>query len=363
MRVQKIYALLLVLCLTVSLSVPALAAGTVLQVDQPAALPKVGETFTVTVSIEGNTGLSAAQMSLLYNNKAIRCTNVVTGDALEGMMAAANPEANNGAAVKVAAASADEVRVDGKMVTFTFEVLQSGSSDLKLDEVQLSNEKGINLPFTVQMGNQPQAPEEEPEENPEEETPDGPRPFTDVPSTHWAYENVNRAAEMGLIKGYADGTFGPERNMSRAEFVTVLWRMSGSPAPKAAAAFEDVKADDWFADQIAWASEQGYVNGADGKFSPNGVITREQVMSILFRYNGGKSGMETMFYETYDGAFTDSGSISPWAKPAVYWAVYETIVGGMTETTIVPQGNATRAQISTIFLWYLDSVEVETEEA
>ncbi len=177
--------------------------------------------------------------------------------------------------------------------------------------------------------------------------------FTDVPSHHWASAEIGKAAEMGLVTG-SGGKFRPNDPVKRSEFVMMLWRMAGSPQAGTKAAFTDVKAADWYAEAVAWASEQGYVTGANGKFDPNGPITREQAMAILFRYSGGQPGGELLLGGIYNSHFTDSGKIASWAKPAVWWAVYKGIVGGVTADTIQPQGTATRAQIAVIFLRYLE---------
>ena len=79
-------------------------------------------------------------------------------------------------------------------------------------------------------------------------------------------------------------------------------------------------------------------------------------MSILYRYNGSQSGVETMFTARYDELYTDSGKIAAWAKPAVYWAVYKELLTGMGGNKIAPTSPATRAQIAVILLRYMDKI-------
>ena len=87
-------------------------------------------------------------------------------------------------------------------------------------------------------------------------------------------------------------------------------------------------------------------------FSPDGKITRQEVVTILFRYSGSQSGAETMFTATYDSQFTDSGAIAPWAKSAMYWAIYNGVINGTSQTTVSPTATATRAEVAAIFVRY-----------
>ena len=163
---------------------------------------------------------------------------------------------------------------------------------------------------------------------------------------------VKWAASEGIITGYSDGTFRPDTPVTRAQFVLMLWRMCGKPAAAKAASFADASAD-WYQDALSWAVENGYVNGTgEGTFSPNGKITRQEVVTILFRYSGGQSGQEVLLYSVYDGQLADSGSIAPWAKSAMYWAIYNGVITGTSETTVSPAATATRAEVAAIFVRY-----------
>lgn len=183
-----------------------------------------------------------------------------------------------------------------------------------------------------------------------------PPTFTDVPDSHWASDYIRRAAEQGFVSGYPDGSFRPGNSVTRAQFVTMLWRIAGRPESAKESPFADTAGlNEDFRRAIAWATENGYVNGVtETEFQPHTTITRQQAMTILFRYNGGVSGMELMFFGIYDSHFTDSAQIGSFAKNGVYWAVYHEIVNGATATTIAPHGTATRAQIAVILLRYMD---------
>ena len=177
--------------------------------------------------------------------------------------------------------------------------------------------------------------------------------FLDVLKSFWGYESIERAAQLGYVNGVGGGKFEPNRQLTRAEFVTMLHRMAGKPTASTAAAFTDVSQNAWYRDAVNWAAEKGYVNGTgENSFNPDGKITRQEVVTILFRYSGSQSGAETMFTATYDSQVSDSGAIAPWAKTAMYWAIYNGVVNGTSPTTVSPTATATRAEVAAIFVRY-----------
>ncbi len=173
---------------------------------------------------------------------------------------------------------------------------------------------------------------------------------------HWAEEFITEAVELGLFKGNADGTFNPDANVTRAQFVTTLWRMAGTPDASKEYPFKDIEDQiPEFKSAIAWAYANGYISGvSETVFDPNGTLTREAGMKILHYYSGGKSGMELYLQAIYDAAFEDSSRISQWAKNSVYWGIYNKMIAGTSETTLNPQGTATRAQLAKILMNYLN---------
>ena len=180
--------------------------------------------------------------------------------------------------------------------------------------------------------------------------------FIDMES-HWGESFVQQAVEMGLFTGYPDGTFRPDGTISRADFVTVLWRSASSPEPKEDAPFADVPADAYYAKAVAWAKENGYVDGTGATtFDPAGALQRQAAMKILFCYNGGQSGLELLLTSVYDAAFADSGMIAPWAKAPLYWAYYNGIISGVGDDCLSPQTAVTRAQMAKILVNYLNSM-------
>ena len=181
--------------------------------------------------------------------------------------------------------------------------------------------------------------------------------FTDVSETAWYKNSVDYAVEHGLMNGTGTNTFEPESTMTRAMLVTVLWRYANAPKP-GANPFTDVPNGKWYTDAVAWAAENGVVNGVgDGKFEPDGSVTREQMATILYRY-AQKVGIDTSKH-TELSAFPDASRVSAYARAPMQWIVAEGVIGGSRENGqdwLNPQGNATRAEIATILMRFIENV-------
>ena len=183
-----------------------------------------------------------------------------------------------------------------------------------------------------------------------------PLSFDDVLPWQWYYDEVAYAAENGLMNGVDKYYFEPEESMSRAMLVTVLWRSAGSPEATESY-FDDVEADQWYSQAVSWAAENGIVTGTGkGLFEPHSSVTREQIAVILHRY-ATAMGIDTE--NTTDlSAFPDYSSISPWAEEAMAWANAAGLISGTKEyngTFLDPQSSATRAQVCTIMMRYIES--------
>ena len=125
--------------------------------------------------------------------------------------------------------------------------------------------------------------------------------------------------------------------------------MENNPVAAAPAAFTDVPADFWCADAIAWAAEQGIVGGyADGSFRANQIITREQLVTMLYRYAGAPASGGCLL------KYPDAASVSGFAADAMCWAVENGILSGTAQGTLNPQGTATRAQVATFLTRFLN---------
>ena len=184
------------------------------------------------------------------------------------------------------------------------------------------------------------------------------RRFLDLDGTQWYADGVDDIVDRGLMNGTGPVTFEPDSTMTRAMLVTVLWRSAGSPN-EGTNGFTDVPADQWYTQAVAWAAQNGIVNGVgNNKFDPDAKITREQLAAVLYRY-AGKVGMDVTARADLK-LFPDAGSVSAYATDALSWCVANGIVNGTLEhgtAYLDPQGSATRAQVATLMSRYLKLTE------
>lgn len=171
--------------------------------------------------------------------------------------------------------------------------------------------------------------------------------FPDVRPNDWFYDAVQYVYGEGMMTGMEDGSFAPRRTTTRAQIVTILHRMAGSPA-EGNSSFSDVSKGDWYAKSVNWAASNQIVGGYEnGTFAPQKSVTREEMATILYRF---AKYMKLETGVTGDlSEFSDSSTISPWAKTAMEWAVGQNILNGSNHL-LLPKGNATRAQIAQIFM-------------
>ena len=180
---------------------------------------------------------------------------------------------------------------------------------------------------------------------------DNSKTFADVRLTDWAAEAVSFASARQLFNGTSETTFSPEGTTSRGMVATVLYRLEGQPDQAPASAYNDVSGDAWYADSIAWAAENGIVNGyGDGTFGPNDSVTREQFVVMLWRYLGSPeakgSGLD---------AFTDADQINGYAVEALCWAVENGVLNGNGNGKLVPGGTATRAEAAQMLKNFMEN--------
>lgn len=177
--------------------------------------------------------------------------------------------------------------------------------------------------------------------------------YEDVPPfEHWAHEGIDFALKEGLFQGISDTLFAPDKTMTRAMLVTVLWRNAGSPSVQTND-FADVEPGQWYTEAVAWAKQTGIVNGVgEDRFAPMSQITREQLATILYRYAGEPEAPEEDLMRT----FPDGESVSEYAKHALSWALGKGLIKGVQSedlSYLKPQGSATRAQCAAILYRWL----------
>ena len=179
-------------------------------------------------------------------------------------------------------------------------------------------------------------------------------PFEDVSVDQWFYEAVKYVYDNELMNGISATEFNPNGLLTRGTIAQVLFNLEGADAD-AAAVFDDVPADAWFADAVNWAAANNIVTGyGDGTFGPDNNITREQMAAILYRYAQ---------FKGYDvsakgdlTAFTDGDNVSEWATDALAWCVGAKLINGRDNGTVDATGTATRAEIAQIFMNFCENI-------
>ncbi|GKH35114.1 MULTISPECIES: S-layer homology domain-containing protein [Lachnospiraceae] len=170
--------------------------------------------------------------------------------------------------------------------------------------------------------------------------------YHDVPTNAWYYEYVADVAQKELMTGLNENTFGPTMNLARGQFSTVIYRMSDSPDASYEAIFSDVPDGQFYSLPITWANGNGIVTGyGNGKFGPADSLTREQMVTMLYRYANVNS-MDTSTATDYSD-FPDAGQVSSFASQAMSWAVGNGIISG-DQGRLNPQGNVSRAVCATM---------------
>ena len=188
-----------------------------------------------------------------------------------------------------------------------------------------------------------------------EPPPSGQLPFTDVARANWFYPAVEFAFTNGLFLGTSPTLFSPGMSMTRGMFVTVLHRYDGEPAVGANGGFSDVSNPSlYYYDPVIWAHDNGIISGhSDNTFRPNDPVTREQMAAIMFNYAAHKGQDMSSSAPAFE-AFPDSGVVSPYAVPALQWAVTRGIIRG-SGGSLLPRDTATRAEVAQIILNYYES--------
>lgn len=359
MRKCLIIYLLLLSMVSLMLPVGAASENAVFNIRVPSELPKADNEFEVAVELTNNPGFYAIEFTLSYNTSIMECVSVITDGALNGVLSVTNPKAKDGAVI--AAASLKTLAGDGPVAIYSFKAKEDITLfDFKLKNVSLVGENNTDIKYEVAgnsdntaTGTVPPAVESDSDSENIDEQPL--LTFPDV-AGHWAEEYIGEAVKHGLFIGDTEGNFNPDDNVTRAQFITVLWRMAGKTDADAEIPFTDTEELlPEFKKAIAWGYASGHINGtSETTFEPNATLTREAGMKILHSYSGGKVGKEIQLYAVYDGLFKDSAEISAWAKSSLYWGVYNKMISGTSADTLSPKGTATRAQLAKILVDYIN---------
>lgn len=178
--------------------------------------------------------------------------------------------------------------------------------------------------------------------------------FGDLTAAAWYHDGVHYCLENGLMRGVSGGKFLPDGSTTRAQLVTVLWRLEGSPETTGAVRFGDTAGGAWYTEAVRWAAGCGVVKGYDnGCFGPNDAVTREQMAAILYRYAQHKGYDVSAGEDTNILSFDDAFAVSEYAIPAMQWACGSGMVRGIAQKggmLLAPRDTTTRAQAATLIM-------------
>lgn len=176
--------------------------------------------------------------------------------------------------------------------------------------------------------------------------------FGDLTAAAWYHDGVHYCLENGLMQGVSTAKFLPDGSTTRAQLVTILWRLEGSPKTTGAVRFGDTAGGAWYTEAVRWAAGCGVVKGYDnGCFGPNDAVTREQMAAILYRYAQHKGYDVSAGEDTNILSFDDALTVSEYAIPAMQWACGSGMVNGIAQKggmLLAPRDTTTRAQTATL---------------
>lgn len=167
---------------------------------------------------------------------------------------------------------------------------------------------------------------------------DNSKDFADVPQTFWAADAIDFSTSRGLFAGTGADMFAPEGTMNRAMIWTVLARFNGHDMAQTGR--------EWYSAGQEWAVAAGISDGTN----PDGMMTREQLAAMLYRYAGSPEALGEL------EGFADAGAVSGYAETAMRWAVDQGLISGMGDGILNPQGSATRAQVATILMRFIEGM-------
>ena len=176
------------------------------------------------------------------------------------------------------------------------------------------------------------------------------RSFRDLDTTKWYHEAIDTMLREGLMNGTGNGLFEPNGTLTRAMLVTILWRSEGKPAASAQTSFTDVPAGAYYAEAVRWAAANGVVKGVSStEFGPSKNITRQELVTILRRL-AAKKGLNTSNAGLTVPEFADRSQIAAWAAEAMSWGCTRGILTGKSANRVDPTGTATRAEAAAMIV-------------
>lgn len=329
--------------------------------------------ITVSISASENTPFCGGSMNLVYDNTLLKAKSYKTSDLLAGCIANVNLAYTDNS-IRFSWAGTEEMTSGGILFDVTFQVIATADfeTDITIDKLKLGNIDGEKIEAVSENGHIKYVKEtssttttgrhsgksssgstlnpiQNNETNPETQNIVTNMSFSDVKKSDWYYNYVKTVYEKGLMKGISDTEFAPNEKLTRAMFVTILYRMDGETNANQSA-FTDVEKDSWYEKAVAWASVNGIVQGvSDIEFAPNTNITREQMAAIIFRYAKYKGiDTESVVKDTNTLSHSDVFEVSYWASEAMHYCIASGIISGDENGNLLPHNTATRAETATV---------------
>ena len=177
---------------------------------------------------------------------------------------------------------------------------------------------------------------------------DNSKSFTDVDTSAWYGDSVKFVTAREIFNGYGDEIFAPTATMNRAMAAQIIFNFDGASAA-ASSAFSDVAADAWYASAVAWAAEQGIINGYNGAYLPQGDITRQDLVKILYYY-AKQAGydVEGVGDDIDLLSYADGAEVADYAAAPMRWAIATGLIQGYADNTLRPRNTATRAEVAAL---------------
>jgi len=365
---------LILAVLLMGMLVPTAAAQQTGKLIVSDAAGKVGETVEVTVSLVDNPGVIALAMKVHYDPNKLELVSVDNNKLMPDSMFSQNLTDNPYYASWSDPLATESFTDDGVLMIMHFRILEDceegdvqigltyNPGDLVDWDMEKQSFSAVSGTVKVEANERSETNEGEDKNgskddksDPDENYPDvsGYNAFLDLKPTGWYRSYVEFMLKNGYMNGMSTTEFAPNGNVTRGQLVTILYRIAGSPDVSGTTnPFKDVESGKWYTDAVIWAAANGIVNGVTADmYAPNNNITREQLATILYRYDGAKkSGIN------YLSKFADSQTVSAYAVDAMNWAAGAGILNG-SDGKLLPAASASRVQTAAMLSRY---VETET---
>lgn len=179
--------------------------------------------------------------------------------------------------------------------------------------------------------------------------------FTDVDTSRWYHEAIDYVVENGIMNGTTSTKFAPNVNMTRAQLVTVLYRLAGSPTVSGTTPFTDVKTNAFYSNALVWAYQNKLATGTSATtFKPDANVSRQDMVTFFARF--AKFNGVTVSAKGDLSAYKDAGSVSNYAKESVTWAVENGLIRGVSADQLSPKTTSTRATVAQVIMNYRNNI-------